>query len=283
MNEPTDALAFVESIHAADRTVIDPVRMALPKIAEAAIAIADRMRDGGRLFYAGAGTSGRLAVLDAAELLPTFGVGGDRVIALIAGGDRAFTEAIEGAEDDPNAAAERLAKHGFAASDALLSLAASGTTPYALGALREGLRIGALTIGFSCTANSPLAREAKIGITVVTGDEVLKGSTRMKAGTAQKLVLQALSTTVMQQLGLIHRGEMVAMKPTNAKLRERAVRIVRDLTGAIDTDARRTLECVGFDLPVALVCARHRLDPEAARSHLLRHRGSVDAALRIAP
>ncbi len=279
----SDVHAFLEAIHAADRTVMDPVHETIPALAVAATQIAARMQSGGRCFYLGAGTSGRLAVLDAAELGPTFGVDRDRVIALIAGGPRAVTEAIEGAEDDANAAAADLSAHRFAATDALVVLAASGTTPFALGGLRHARRLGSFTVAITCATGSPIGAEADVGIEIPTGPEILAGSTRMKAGTAQKLVLNMLSTAVMNELGLIHRGEMVAMRPTNAKLRERAVRIVRDVTGAADERARALLAESNWSLPHALVRAAHHVDLDTATRHLATWRGSVREALENPP
>jgi N-acetylmuramic acid 6-phosphate etherase len=276
-------LSLLESMQIADRTVNDHVNAATPTIARAATTIAARLRDGGRCFYQGAGTSGRLAVLDAAELGPTFGVDSERVVALIAGGSRAVTEAIEGAEDDANAAVEDLARHRFASRDALVGIAASGTTPYTLGGVRHARSLGAFTVAIVCTANSPLAREAELAIELAVGAEVLVGSTRLKAGTAQKLTLNMLSTAVMFELGLIYRGEMVAMRPTNRKLRERAIRIVCDLTNATAESARALLETSNWSLPHALLRARHHIDLARARAHLDLHRGSVAAALEAAP
>lgn len=278
-----DLRSFLEAIHAADREVPDVVRGALPAIAVAARAIADRMIAGGRCFYQGAGTSGRLAVLDAAELGPTFGIDSDRVIALIAGGERAMTHAIEGAEDDAEAARRNLEAHSLSSADAFVGIAASGATPYTLGGLAYATELGAATIAITCVAGSPLARQAEIAIELPTGPEVLSGSTRMKAGTAQKLALNMLSTAVMNELGLIVRGEMVAMRPSNRKLRERAVRIVSDLTSHAPEVARSLLESSAWSLPHALLRARHGIDLDAARVHLARYRGSVRDALDRSP
>lgn len=279
----TDPIELLSALHSADRKVLDVVGAALPGIAKAAHVVADRMSSGGRCFYQGAGTSGRLAVLDAAELGPTFGIGGDRVIALIAGGPRAVTEAIEGAEDDPAAARDDLDSRSLCARDAWVGIAASGTTPYTRGGLAHAKARGAATIAIVCVADSPLAREADVAIELPTGAEVLAGSTRLKAGTAQKLALNMLSTAVMNELGLIVRGEMVAMRPTNRKLRERAVRIVGDLTATAPDAARALLESSGWSLPHALLRARHGIDLDAAARHLERSRGSVRVAFETKP
>lgn len=279
----TDLLPFLHRIHAADRSVLDVVHAALEHVARAATAIAEKMAAGGRCFYQGAGTSGRLAVLDAAELGPTFGIDSDRVVALIAGGPAAVTAAIEGAEDDPAAARADLEALRFSAKDVWVGIAASGATPYTCGGLEYAKRCGATTIAIACVSNSPLAAAADIPIELPTGPEALVGSTRMKAGTAQKLVLNMLSTAVMNELGLIHAGEMVAMRPTNRKLRERAVRIVKDVTQVAPETARALLESSEWSLPVALIRARHGIDGTTAKSHLERNRGSVRDALERTP
>lgn len=279
----TDTLNFVAAIHRADRTILEPLERALPSIARAADAIAARLRRGGRGFYLGAGTSGRLGVLDAAELPPTFGTDPSRWIAVIAGGTRAFTEAIEGAEDDTEQAARDLAAHRFGAQDALVAIAASGTTPYTLAGLKHARQLGALGIAIACVADSPLARAAEIAIELPVGPEVLSGSTRMKAGTSQKLALHTLTTATMNALGLIHRGRMVAMRPTNEKLRQRAVAIVVELTTVPENEAKRLLEESRYELPIALLRAQHSIDAATARSHLAACEGSVDRALTQFP
>lgn len=279
----TDLLPFLNRIHAADRSVLDVVHAALEDVARAAHAIAERMLAGGRCFYQGAGTSGRLAVLDAAELGPTFGIDSDRVIALIAGGPAAVTLAIEGAEDDPTAAGADLEAHRFSSRDIWVGIAASGATPYTRGGLEYAKRCGATTIAIACVSNSPLAAAADLAIELPTGTEALVGSTRMKAGTAQKLALNMLSTAVMNELGLIHQGEMVAMRPTNQKLRERAVRIVKDVTHVDPDAARALLESSEWSLPVALIRARHGIDVRDAKAHLVRNRGSVRDAIERTP
>jgi N-acetylmuramic acid 6-phosphate etherase len=276
----TETEELVAAIYSEDVAALAAVREALPAIAEAARRLSDRLRRGGRCFYAGAGTSGRLGVLDASELPPTFGISADRVIALIAGGPAAITEAIEGAEDDFDAAERDLAAHGFDSADAVLAIAASGATPYARGALAAGRARGALTLALIATAGSPMIDECDLPIVVATGREIITGSTRMKAGTAQKVALHTLSTATMAALGLVHAGEMVAMRPTNDKLRARAVRIVRDLTSVPEERARELLEECAHELPIALLRARFGESTAAARERLAIHNGSVDAAMR---
>lgn len=277
MSDPT--LDLLQRMHEAETSLGPRVAALLPRIARVASAIATRMKAGRRWFSIGAGTSGRLCVLDAAELPPTFGSDPRDVVALIAGGPSALLEAIEGAEDDPAAAEHDLRRAGLGVGDVVLGVAASGATPYVAGGLRFARAFGAYTIAFSCRTDAPISALADDALEIETGPEVLSGSTRLKAGSAQKQVLNMLSTAVMDARGLIVRGEMVAMRPTNAKLRARAERIVRDLTGTDATTARLLLERSDWHLPTALVCARHGVDVARARAHLARHAGSVRAAL----
>lgn len=272
-------LDLMTRLHRADRDALGAVERALPQIARCADAIAERVAKGGRCFYLGAGTSGRLGALDAAELPPTFGVDPARFPALIAGGAAALTRAVEGAEDDEAQAVRDLDAAGLASGDALLAIAASGATPYTRGGLAHARERGALGCALVCAAASPLEAAAELAIVLDVGPEVLKGSTRLKAGTSQKLALNLLSTAIMDRLGLIWRDEMVAMKPGNAKLRARAERIVRELGGLDAPRAKALLESSAWDLPLALIRARFGLDLGAARQRLERHGGSVAAAL----
>ncbi|MBI4878288.1 MAG: N-acetylmuramic acid 6-phosphate etherase [Planctomycetes bacterium] len=273
------SLEFLKEILAGDRSILDEVGKALPQIAQAAEAIAERLRKGGRLFYAGAGTSGRLGILDAAEIPPTFGTKPELVTALIAGGDRAIRRSVEGAEDEADGGAEDLERAGMQAGDALVAVAASGTTPYVLGAVRSATERGALGVALVCSPGTPLAEIADIAIVIRAGPEVVSGSTRMKAATGQKIVLTMLSTTVMKLLGRIYQGEMVAMDPTNHKLRARAARIACDLLGIEPVEARNLLESSEWNLPISLVRGRFGLTVEEAQERLERHGGSVAAAL----
>ena len=279
----SETLAFLRRLSDADRDVPGKVAAALPDIARAADALAARLDAGGRWFYAGAGTSGRLGALDAAELPPTFGTDPSLVVALLAGGPRAMLEAVEGAEDDPEAGARDLATAGMTERDGVVGLAASGATPWVRGALRFAREKGALTVAVVCRPGTPLLSEAEIPILVDVGPEVLRESSRMRAGTAQKLVLNMLSTAVMARRGLVYRDEMVAMKPTNEKLRKRAIRIVRDIAGTSEETAEGLLRKSNWDLPTALVAAKWGLDLNAARLFLSKKKNNVALALSLPP
>lgn len=276
---PTASL--VELFHAADREALDAVQLVLPQIATAIDTISARMAEGGRLFYCGAGTSGRLGVLDASECPPTYNTPPEMVQGIIAGGDVALRAAVEGAEDHPELGANDLIAHGFSAKDTLVGIAASGRTPYVLGAMEYARSIGAFTVGLGCVADSPVARAAELAITPVTGPEVVTGSTRMKAGTATKLVLNMLSTGVMVRLGYVYGNLMVNVQPTNEKLRDRAVRIVAALT-ELDAGAAAGLLDAAGSVRVAVVMHRLSLDRAAAATRLEAARGSLRGALRDA-
>lgn len=278
-----DTLDLLRRMHEAETSLAPRIAALLPRIAAVADRIAIQLRAGHRWFSIGAGTSGRMCVLDAAELPPTFGTDPRDVVALIAGGSAALLEAIEGAEDDANAAEHDLRAAGIASGDVVLGVAASGATPYVAGGLRFARAIGATTIAFSCRSAAPISVLAELALEVDTGPEVLAGSTRLKAGSAQKQVLNMLSTAVMNARGLIVRDEMVAMRPSNAKLRARAERIVRDLTGVDDKTAAALLASSSWHLPTALIRARHGIDADSARRHLALRRGSVRAAFDEAP
>src|SRR6266851_3818141 len=224
------SLEIVRIIQQQDRLVVDAVAAEAEKIAHAIDQIADRLSHGGRLIYAGAGTSGRIAMLDASELPPTYGIDRDLVRVLIAGGERAYFAAAEGAEDDEDAAIEAV-NANVRSQDALVGIAASGTTPYTVAAVRRANMIGALTVGITSNPDSPLASDADIAIAPRTGPEVIMGSTRMKSGTAQKLILNTLSTGVMIRLGHVYSNLMIDMPATNEKLRNRAVRMVELAAG----------------------------------------------------
>ena len=276
-------LAFLRRLSDADRDVPERVAAALPDIARAADAIAARLENGGRCFYTGAGTSGRLGALDAAEIPPTFGTDPSLVIALMAGGRRALLESVEGAEDDEAAGARNLEAAGLTPRDAVVGIAASGATPYVRGAVRHAREKGALTVAVVCRPAAPLLSEAEIPILVDIGPEVLKESSRMRAGTAQKLVLNMLSTAVMAKRGLVYRDEMVAMKPTNEKLRKRAVRIVctiADVSAEVALDLLRRCE---WRLPTALVSAKWGLSAKAATDYLSKKNNNVALALSSPP
>lgn len=231
-----DTLDLLRLINEQDAGVATAVATQLPRIAEAVDLVAEALHNGGRLVYAGAGTAGRLGVLDASECPPTFDTDPGQVVGLIAGGPRALTTAIEGAEDDRYGAVADLARLGVGERDVVVGISASGRTPYAIGAVVEAARRGARTVGLACNADSPLGRAAEIAIEVVVGPEIVAGSTRLKAGTAQKLVCNMLTTGAMIRLGKTYGNLMVDVRATNAKLRDRAHRIVTAATGA-DADA----------------------------------------------
>jgi N-acetylmuramic acid 6-phosphate etherase len=235
-----------------DRKVAESVAAEVPNIARAVDAIVAAFAAGGRLFYIGAGTSGRLGVLDASECPPTFNVSPDLVQGIIAGGEAALSRATETSEDDPAIGARDLNARGFRSSDILCGIAASGRTPYVLGAIDEAKRMGALTIGISCTPDSELARRVQLPITPLPGPEVIAGSTRLKAGTATKLVLNMLTTGSFIRTGYVWRNLMINVQPKNSKLRDRARRIVSAATGASYDDAGRLLADAGDNVREAI-------------------------------
>jgi N-acetylmuramic acid 6-phosphate etherase len=279
----TETLAYLTAIHEADLEAVRAVGRVLPQIAHAVDAIASRLAAGGKWINVGAGTSGRLGVLDASELPPTFGVTPGLVTGLIAGGDEALVSAVEGAEDDEAQGAEDLKLARIRAQDVVLGIAASGATPYVAGALRWGKGIGALTVALVCAPHSRLASIADLAIVVETGPEVLRGSTRMKAGTAQKLVLNMLSTAVMARRGLVYNGEMVAMRPTNVKLKRRAIEIVGRVLALPSEPAGSLLDSAGWELPVALVSGKWGLTVEKATEWIAAKSGNVAQALDEEP
>ena len=258
---------------------VDAVRAAAPSIARAVAAAVPRMEAGGRLIYVGAGTSGRLGVLDSVELYPTFSWPHERALALIAGGADAMFVAVEGAEDDLAQGAADLRDVQPGVHDVVLLLAASGATPYVLGALRAARELGALTIGFANNAGAPVAHEAEIGITLDTGAEVISGSTRLKAGTSQKIALNTFSSALMVRLNKVYGNLMVDLKATNAKLVLRAVALTMFATGADEQAARAVLEECDFHVKVAIVALTKKTSIGQARSLLDAARGSVRRAL----
>lgn len=277
--DEADAREIVRLINAEDAKVATAVAAVGDQIARLAEECAARIARGGRLIYVGAGTSGRLGVLDAAECPPTFSTPSGMVGALIAGGDEALTHAMEGVEDLPEQGAEDLAALDAGPDDVVVGLAASGRTPYVLGAIAEARRRGALSAGIACSHPSPLGDAVEIMIAPIVGPEVIAGSTRMKAGTAQKLVLNSLSTTVMILLGKTYSNLMVDMQPLNAKLRRRAIQIVATATGLPVERAQITLEAAG-DAKTAIVMALAGVDREEARRRLDENAGHVREALR---
>jgi N-acetylmuramic acid 6-phosphate etherase len=270
---------IITMILAEDRAVVPAVAAEAPNIAKLAEVVADRLRAGGRLIYAGAGTSGRLGALDAAECPPTYGTDPAQIVALIAGGEGALTRSIEGAEDDPAGGANDIADLETGAKDVVVGIAASGRTPYVLGAVEEAKRRGAFVAGLACTRPSPLEEAVTLMIAPIVGPEVITGSTRMKAGTAQKLVLNTLTTTVMVLLGKTYGNLMVDVQPTNEKLRYRAIRIVAMATGIEVPQAAELLDRADGQPKVAIVMELAGMDAETARSRLEEAGGSVREAL----
>lgn len=266
-------------INQEDQKIASAVACEIPRIAEAADRIAELMRAGGRLLYIGAGTSGRMGVLDAAECPPTFHVAPDRVQGIIAGGDAALARATEASEDDPETGRRDLASREFTAKDALVGIATSGRTPYVLGAIEAANRLGALTVGISCTPNSPLAHRARIAITPLVGPEVIAGSTRMKAGTATKLVLNMISTAVMIRLGYVFGNLMVNVQPRNTKLRDRARRIITSSAAVSYERAGELLIEAGDSVPLAIVMARLSVDRDSAEARLAAAGGRISEAV----
>ncbi len=256
-------------------SAVAAIGAALPAIAEAVDAAALRLEGGqGRLAYAGAGTSARVAVQDGSELPPTFDWPESRLLFLIAGGPAALTQAVEGAEDDAEAARREVGAAAIGPEDVLIGLAASGRTPYTLAALAAARAAGALTIGVSNNPAAPILDTAQFPILVETGPEVIAGSTRMKAGTAQKVVLNMISTQIMVRLGRVHRGLMVDMRPLNDKLRDRATGMVAQLAGCPPEDARAALELTGWSIKQAVLVAEG-IDPEEASRRLRQAHGRL--------
>lgn len=236
---------LLQNINQEDQTVALTVRKAIPKIEKLIAAIVERMESGGRLFYIGAGTSGRLGVVDASEIPPTFGMPHGKIIGIIAGGDRAIRKAVEFAEDNPKQAWEDLLKNKISAKDSLIGIAASGGTPYVIGGVKEAKRHGVLTACITCNKGSELAANVLHPIEVVVGPEFLTGSTRMKSGTAQKLVLNMISTAAMIQLGRVKGNKMVDMKMTNHKLIDRGARFIMEELGIEKSKALELLKKYG--------------------------------------
>jgi len=272
-------LEFARLMNRLDAAVPLAVAEVLPQIAQAIETIARQMAGGGRLFYLGAGTSGRLGVLDATELAPTFSLPPERAIGLIAGGEQAITHSVEGAEDSAPQGEADLRRHNFASTDVLVGIAASGGTPYVVGGLNYARQVGAPTIGVVCNPGSKVAAAADIAIEVVTGPEILTGSTRLKAGTAQKLVLNMLSTGAMVQLGKVYGNLMVDVQPTNTKLRDRAVRIVDASTGVGRAAAEALLAAAGWRVKVAVVMGLAGVSAEEAQARLERAGGHTRRSL----
>ena len=274
---PTEDLvaSFIDD----QRMAVSAVRAATADLAHAVDRAAERLARGGRLVYVGAGTSGRLGVLDSVELLPTFSWPPERAIALIAGGERAMYRAVEGAEDDAVQGAEDIAGVGVGPNDVVILLAASGATPYVLGAIDAARRAGALTIGLANNPDAAVTRQAEIGITLATGSEVISGSTRLKAGTSQKIALNTLSSAIMVRLNKVYGNLMVDLRPTNAKLYRRAVNLAVLATGAEEERARAVLEACNYRVKTAIVALAKDLTVDDADALLEANAGSVRRSL----
>lgn len=273
------ALQIVQLMNREDRKVAAAVGRSLPSIARAVDAIVRAIRRGGRLIYVGAGSSGRIAVLDAAECPPTFGTSPDLVRALIAGGRRAVTGAVEGAEDSPANAARDLSEIKLTKKDIVAGICASGTTPYVLGALRYASQVGAATIAITVNRNTPVARLAGILIATDVGPEVLTGSTRLKSGTSQKMVLNMLTTAAMVRLGHVYENLMIDVRASNRKVSQRMVRILAEASGKDMSAAEHALRQSGHNLRVALIMLKLRLPAKEAARKLRDAKGNLRASL----
>ena len=274
---------LVALINREDQSVPLAVEAALPQVTAAVDAIIERFQKGGRLFYVGSGTSGRLGVLDAVECPPTFGVAPDRVQGVLAGGDGAIFRAVEGAEDDREAGAGDLSERECRPVDVVMGISASGRTPYVLGALDYAQSVGALTLSLTSNPGSALTSAAEIPIVATTGPEVVTGSTRMKAGTAQKLILNMISTAVMVRMGYVLGNLMVKVQLKNEKLIERGRRIVSEVTDCSPENAAQALDVAENDVRLAILVAKHKLDISAAQQHLAAAGDNLWRALESTP
>ena len=275
-------LEMVTIMQQEDSKIASAIEKILPEIARAIDATSQRLENGGRLFYLGAGTSGRLGILDASECPPTYGTDPELVQGLIAGGIPAIFRAQEGAEDNPDLAVHDLKEHGFSAKDVLVGIAASGRTPYVIGGLKYARELGALTIALACSEHAEIAALADIALTPVTGPEVVTGSTRMKAGTAQKLVLNMLSTGTMIKLGKVYGNLMVDVKASNKKLEERAIRIVMEGSGCERTEAEKALKGADGHAKLAILMVVAGVSASEGKALLERTSGHLAAAIRLA-
>ncbi len=274
-------LEIVRLMNEEDENVSSAVATVLDDIARAVEEIVARLKNGGRLFYVGTGTSGRMGVLDAAECPPTFGVSPELVQAVIAGGYEACYRAVEASEDDATAGEKDLAARGFSGGDALVGIAASGSTPYTVGAVKFARSMGAFTTAITCVPGSAITEAAEVSIVPVVGPEVIAGSTRLKAGTAQKMVLNMLSTATMVKLGYVTGNRMTNVLPRNQKLRQRALRIVMAETGLEQEAANAALEKTAGNLPIAIVMIKTASALEDAKAALAGSGGNIEQAVRL--
>ena len=270
---------IVTLMNAEDAEVAVAVAKVLPAIESTINGIVDRLSAGGRLFYIGTGTSGRLGVLDAAECPPTFGVSPELIQGVIAGGYEACYRAVEASEDDPASAQEDLLAREFRKEDALVGIAASGRTPYTVGAVSYARKLGAFAAAITCSPESPITQAAEVSIVPVVGPEVLAGSTRLKAGTAQKMVLNMISTATLVKLGYVSGNRMSNIRASNTKLRARAIRVIMVETGLDGAEAEKILDAANGDTKLALVMKRTGSDSESARAALADAKGVVQEAI----
>jgi len=275
------AAEIVQLMNDEDATVADAVRRVLPSIAMAIEAIVQRLKSDGRLFYIGTGTSGRLGVLDASECPPTFGVPPELVQGVIAGGYDACYRAVEASEDDARASETDLRERSFGSRDALVGIAASGKTPYTVGAIAYARQLGAFTVGLTCVPNSPITHAAEVSIVPVVGPEIVTGSSRLKAGTAQKMVLNMISTATMVRLGYVSGNRMSNLQAKNSKLRDRALRILMQETGLDREKAEELLQSSENNLSVALVMMRANASRDKAVEALRSTKGKVEEAAKL--
>lgn len=276
------AMEIVTLMNTIDADVIRAVNAALPQIAEAVEGIVERMKRGGRLIYMGAGTSGRLGVLDASECPPTFGVSSELVQGIIAGGDRALRFAVEGAEDDGELGKKDLMERQLSEKDTVVAISASGYAPYCVGALEYANSVGALSVAMSCNKGANTSKAAKIAIEAPTGPETLSGSTRLKAGTATKLMLNMLSTATMVKMGKVYKNLMVDVRATNVKLKDRSIRITMNATGLDREAAEKLYQTAGGSIKAAIVMHETGVDCAAAERLLTENEGYVRRAIRAA-
>jgi N-acetylmuramic acid 6-phosphate etherase len=273
---------ILEIINDEDRTVAEAVRKVLPQIEEAIESIYRSLKNGGRLFYIGAGTSGRLGVIDAVECPPTFSTSSDMVQAIIAGGEEAIQFAVEGAEDEPEQGAKDLENSGINQSDVVVGITASGRTPYVIGALTYARQVGAATVALSCNYNAAVSRHADHKIEVIVGPEILTGSTRMKAATAHKMVLNMMTTTTMIKLGKIYENLMVDVHASNQKLIERSRNIVMSITNVTNEEATVVLNKTNQEVKPAIVMIESGVSFEVAKESIIKADGFVRKAIEIA-
>ena len=277
--DQVSTLEMVTLINQEDQKVAQAIEKVLPQIAAAIDAAAERFKKGGRLIYCGAGTSGRLGALDAIELTPTYSVSPERAFGILAGGEKAMYQAIEGAEDSKELAIEDLTQHQLTARDVVIAIAASGRTPYAVSAIEYGKKVGALTISVTCNNQSPMNQLAEIGIAPIVGPEVITGSTRMKAGSAQKMVLYMFSTGIMVKVGNIYQNLMVNVQPTNEKLMQRATNIIKEAAEIEESQAKEYLEAAQLEVAPAIVMAKAHVDFQKAKQLLAEHDGRISEVL----